>query len=69
MAEAQKVWDAETLQKEIDTSVARRLLIRQAHAHGEAPNWDYIAPARDEGRWCRSGSDYSAWAYSVLNPR
>jgi len=69
MAEARQVWDADTLQHDIDTSVARRLLIRKAHDNGEAPNWDYIAPARDEGRWCRTGSDYSAWAYSVLNPR
>jgi len=69
MAEVERMWDAEALQQQIDTSIARRLLIRKAHDHGDAPNWDYIAPSRDEGRWCRTGSDYNAWAYSVLNPR
>ncbi len=63
------IWDAEALQAEIDRSLARRMLIRKAHDHGRAPVWDYVAPPDTKERWCRAGSDYSAWAFSMLNPR
>ncbi|MEM6678884.1 MAG: choline-sulfatase [Pseudomonadota bacterium] len=63
------IWDAEALQAAIDRSIARRMLIRKAHDHGQAPVWDYLAPPDTMERWCRTGSDYSAWAYSMLNPR
>jgi len=66
--EAQSVWDAEALQRDIDLSIARRLLIRKAHDVGPAPKWDFVPTDRHE-RWCRSGSDYNEWAFSVLNPR
>ena len=68
IAEARTVWDPEALQEEIDLSIARRLLIRQAHDRGEAPRWDYVVPQSD-ARWCRTGSDYSAWSLEVLPPR
>ena len=68
IADAQRVWDAEALQAEIDLSIGRRLLIRQAHAQGEAPNWDYVVPANDS-RWCRTGSDYTAWSTEVVPVR
>ena len=68
IAEARGVWDTDAIQARIDRSIARRLLIRQAHSVGEAPVWDYHVPQRD-GRWCRTGADYSAWSLNVLNPR
>jgi len=62
------IWDSATLQAEVETSVARRHLVRRAHARGRAPNWDYVAPP-DDARWCRAGSDYTAWSTAVLPPR
>ena len=66
--EMQEIWDTDALQSEIDLSIARRLLIRQAHAQGTPPNWDYVAAQNNSG-WCRAGADYSAWSLNVLNPR
>lgn len=65
IAEACSVWDAQALQVEIDRSIARRLLIRRAHAVGDAPRWDYVASDND-ARWCRAGADYTAWSTTVL---
>lgn len=67
-AEMAGIWDAGALQSEIDLSIARRLLIRRAHDNGAAPRWDYVPPLND-ARWCRTGTDYSAWSLDVLNPR
>ncbi|MEM9139388.1 MAG: hypothetical protein AAGB15_06120, partial [Pseudomonadota bacterium] len=67
-AEAEAVWDCGALQAEIDRSIARRLLIRQAHDVGTPPRWDYVAPSAD-ARWCRSGTNYNEWSLTVLNPR
>ena len=69
IAERDRIWDAEALQRDIDRSIARRMLIRKAHDHGQAPVWDYVAPPDTMDRWCRTGSDYSGWAFSMLNPR
>ena len=66
--EARQIWDPDALQGQIDLSLARRMLIRRAHDHGAPPRWDYVAPSND-ARWCRTGTDYSAWSLSVLNPR
>ena len=68
IAEAERVWDAPALQRKIDTSIARRLLIRQAHDQGVAPAWDYVVPSRDS-RWCRTGTDYTAWSTSVVRAK
>ncbi|MBX2869157.1 MAG: choline-sulfatase [Acidiferrobacterales bacterium] len=62
-------WQSQSLQKEIDQSIARRLLIRQSHLKGKPPEWDYMPDHPDNHKWCRSGSDYTAWSTSVLNPR
>lgn len=67
IAEANRVWDADRLQADIDASIARRLLIRRAHDVGTPPNWDYVAPPTD-ARWCRAGSDYTTWSTTVLKP-
>lgn len=66
MAEAGEKWDSEALQADIDLSIARRLLVRDAHNVGRAPEWDYVAQSGEAGRWCRTNSDYSAWAFDVL---
>ena len=68
IAEARGIWDAEALQADIDRSIARRLLIRQAHGMGERPRWDYVVPQHD-ARWCRPGTDYSGWALDGLKPK
>ena len=68
-ADAAEVWDAAGLQAEIDLSVARRLLIRDAHGQGKAPDWDFPSDPSDEGRWCRSNSDYNDWCFDVLKAR
>ena len=68
ISEADGIWDTDRLQAEIDLSLARRLLIRRAHRHGAPPRWDYEVPQSDQ-RWCRPGTDYSAWSLDVLNPR
>ena len=67
-AEMARIWDAEAMQSEIDLSISRRLLIRRAHDQGVPPRWDYAPPSQD-ARWCRTGTDYSAWSLDVLNPR
>lgn len=67
-AEADSLWDAQALQQDIDLSVARRLLIRDAHARGKAPDWDFPSDPADEDRWCRSNSNYNDWCFDVLKP-
>ncbi len=62
-------WHSDSLQKDIDQSIARRLLIRQSHLQGTPPEWDYMPENPDNEKWCRSGSDYTAWSTSVANPR
>lgn len=68
MREILSIWDPSALQSEIDVSIARRLLIRKAHAQGEAPRWDFVATP-DDSRWCRAGADYTAWSTTVLAGR
>ncbi len=68
-AEMEKIWDADSLQAEIDLSIRRRLLIRRAFDVGVFPRWDYTPPVDEHARWCRTGSDYTAWAFNVINPR
>lgn len=66
VAEADAKWDSGAIQADIDLSISRRLLVRNAHGIGRAPDWDY-APESDEAkRWCRKDSDYSAWAFDIL---
>ena len=65
----EKTWDTSELQRSIEKSTPRRLLIRASHGQGVAPRWDYPSNDVDQARWCRSGSDYNTWAFNVLNPR
>lgn len=67
-AEVETLWDATALQQEIDLSVSRRLLIRDAHGKGKAPDWDFPSDPSDQGRWCRSNSDYNDWCFDILRP-
>lgn len=69
IAEYERVWDTEAIAAGIEHSVARRMLIRAAFDNGPAPVWDFEATTGEDGRWCRGGGDYNAWAYSVLKPR
>ena len=51
---------------DIDLSIARRILVRGAHGAGQSPSWDYVTPSCEEGRWCRTGSDYNDWSFNVI---
>ena len=66
IAEADAKWDSAAIQADIDLSIARRLLVRQAHNVGRAPDWDYAPDSDETSRWCRRNSDYNAWAFDVL---
>jgi len=66
LAEAEAKWDAGAIQADIDLSIARRLLVRAAHQAGRTPQWDYVPPSGEEGRWCRAGSDYNDWSFNVI---
>lgn len=66
VAEADAKWDAAAIQADIDLSIARRILVRGAHSAGQSPSWDYVTPSGEEGRWCRSGSDYNDWSFNVI---
>ena len=66
VAEADAKWDAGALQADIDLSVSRRLLVRNAHNVGQAPDWDYLPDSSEAKRWCRANSDYNEWAFDTL---
>ena len=66
IAEADAKWDSAALQADIDLSIARRLLVRDAHNVGRAPDWDYRPDSGESERWCRANSDYNDWAFDVL---
>ena len=66
VAEAEAKWDAAAIQADIDLSIARRILVRGAHGAGQSPSWDYFTPSGEEGRWCRTGSDYNDWSFNVI---
>ena len=66
VTEMETKWDASTLQADIDLSISRRLLVRAAHDMGEPPCWDYVTPSIDQGRWCRTNSDYSQWSFNII---
>lgn len=68
-AELRRVWDADRIQADIELSLRRRMLVRSAHLQGKAPNWDYDPGEDDAERWCRSGSNYNAWSFNIVNPR
>ena len=66
VAEVDAKWDAEAIQADIDLSISRRLLVRDAHNSGRAPDWDYVPDSGEANRWCRTNSDYSDWAFAVI---
>jgi choline-sulfatase len=66
LTEGARVWDADAIQTGLELSVRRRNLIALAQNNGTPPDWNFHATTGEEGRWCRGGSDYNAWAYSVL---
>ena len=66
VSEMETKWDAKTLQEDIDLSIARRLLVRDAHNFGDPPNWDYVTPTSEDGRWCRTNSDYNDWSFNII---
>ena len=63
LAEMEAKWDAAALQADIELSISRRLLVREAHQAGQPPEWDYVTPSGEEGRWCRASSDYNEWSF------
>lgn len=63
--ELERVWDADALQRDIAQTIQQRILIREAHAVGEIPDWDFEITGEEGDRWCRSGTDYSDWALNV----
>ena len=63
VAEAEEKWDAGVIQADLELSIARRLLVRVAHQVGQPPEWDYVTPSGEEGRWCRASSDYNEWSF------
>ncbi len=68
LAEAHALWDSNALSNDIRKSQRRRLLIRDAHRRGEAPDWDFDAGGEDEGRWYRGKGNYNDWAFDYLPP-
>lgn len=66
VAEAVAKWNFGALQADIELSIARRLLVRNAHAQGRAPDWDFASSSGEADRWCRSNSDYNDLAFAVL---
>ena len=66
VAEAEAKWDAGAIQADIELSIARRLLVRAAHQAGQPPEWDYVTPSGEEGRWCRASSDYNEWSFRKI---
>jgi choline-sulfatase len=65
-AEAQAKWDSEALARDIVLSQQRRLLIKQAHAQGKKPDWDFIPTAGADEKWYRGDGNYNDWAMKVL---
>jgi choline-sulfatase len=66
VAEAETKWDAGAIQADIELSIARRLLVRDAHNLGQPPGWEYVTPSGEAGRWCRADSDYNEWSFNVI---
>ena len=66
LAEAEAKWDAAAIQADIELSISRRLLVRDAHQAGKPPEWDYVTPSGEEGRWCRASSDYNEWSFRMI---
>ena len=66
VAEAEAKWDAAAIQADIELSISRRLLVRDAHQAGKPPEWDYVTPSGEEGRWCRASSDYNEWSFRMI---
>lgn len=67
-AEAASVWDSQALSDRIRLSQKRRLLIRDAHTNGPAPDWDFLPDGEDAARYFRGQGNYNDWAFDYLPP-
>ena len=67
-AEAHAKWDSEALSDSIRLSQRRRHLIREAHAQGTPPHWDFVPAPMDDNRWYRGRGNYNDWAMDYLPP-
>ena len=62
-AEVADSWDVNALAERVRLSQRRRLLIRQSHATGRRPDWDFLPEGESNSQWFRGQSSYGDWAY------
>ena len=64
--EANTVWDAEQIHRDILKSQRRRRLVRAAHAQGTEVRWNHGEQPGETVPWYRGDAGYSEWAFDYM---